>query len=145
MMNSVLQYIKKGLDNLYYAYYVIIENLYKLSLSWEPKVSVPGTMSLLVSFPLHGLIGIIYLCWVNRDIPPTEDITLGVLMFLGLYWLTTHYYRSIETSLELRFKHDNTYRKIFFGIIAIVLSGIIIYINFIFLDIYVEIYKKTRF
>ena len=34
MTNLVSQYIKKGLHSLYYAFYVIIEGIFKVSHSW---------------------------------------------------------------------------------------------------------------
>lgn len=36
MTDLVSQYIKKGLHSLYYAFYVIIEGIFKVSHSWNP-------------------------------------------------------------------------------------------------------------
>lgn len=142
MMNKVLVYIKKVLCDLYYAYYVILENLYKVKLAWEPIVSVPGTISILLLFPLTELIDILCLYWAKRVLTVTEGTVLAALIFIGLYWLTTHYYSSIEISIERRFRKDSIYRKVLYGIIAIVVSGIIIYFHSTLLDIYLEMYKE---
>ena len=52
MTDLVSQYIKKGLHSLYYAFYVIIEGIFKVSHSWNPIISIAGIISLLVALPL---------------------------------------------------------------------------------------------
>ena len=72
----------------------------------------------------------------------TEGTVLGVLIWLGLYWLTYRYYFPIQISIARRFRKDSIYRKVLYGIIAIVVSGIIIYFHSTLLDIYLEMYKE---
>ena len=127
MMNKVSVYIKRVLYDLYYAYYVIIEGVFRVSLSRPPILSITFVMSILVSFPLTELIDILYLYWAKRVLTVTEGTVLGVLIWLGLYWLTYRYYFPIQISIARRFRKDSIYRKVLYGIIAIVVSGIIIY------------------
>ena len=56
MTDLVSQYIKKGLHSLYYAFYVIIEGIFKVSHSWNPIISIAGIISLLVALPLISII-----------------------------------------------------------------------------------------
>ena len=46
---------KKGLYALYYAFYVIIEGIFKVSHSWNPIISIAGIISLLVALPLINI------------------------------------------------------------------------------------------
>lgn len=142
MMNSVLSYIKRGLYNLYYAFYVLFEGLLKVSLSWAPIISITGIMSLLVTLPLISLIRIISLCWANWDIPTTVVSIFGILIWIGIYWLAYHYYLSKQKSIECRFQNDSIYKKVLLGIIAIVLIGTSFYINHILYDIYLTKWRN---
>lgn len=72
MMNKVSVYIKRVLYDLYYAYYVIIEGVFRVSLSRPPILSITFVMSILVSFSLIKLIDITYLYWAKCAIPKTE-------------------------------------------------------------------------
>jgi len=60
MTNLVSQYIKKGLHSLYYAFYVIIEGIFKVSHSWNPIISIAGIISLLVALPLINIIRLLF-------------------------------------------------------------------------------------
>lgn len=143
MMNKVSVYIKRVLYDLYYAYYVIIEGVFRVSLSRPPILSITFVMSILVSFSLIKLIDITYLYWAKCAIPKTEGQILGLLIWLVLYWLTYRYYSPMQISIARRFRKDSIYRKVLFGIMAIVASGIIVYIHSILRDIRLEIYREV--
>ncbi len=142
MMNSVLSYIHSGLYWIYYAFYVLLEGLFKISHSWAPIISITGIMSVLVAFPLLGLIRISSLYWANWDIPAPLTVVFGIIIYLGLYWLTYHYYFTIQKSIEDRFQNDNIYKKVLFGIIAIALIGLSFYMSDILFDIYLKKWKN---
>lgn len=112
MMNSVLSYTKRVLYNLYYAFYILFEGLLKVSLSWAPIISITGVMSLLVILPLISLNRIASLCWANWDIPTSDATIFGILIWIGMYWLTYHYYLSKQKLIECRFQNDNIYKSI---------------------------------
>lgn len=143
MMNKVSVYIKKVLCDLYYAYYVIIEGVFRVSLSMPPILSITAFMSILVSFPLTELTDILCLYWAKRVLTVTEGTVLGVLIWLGLYWLTYRYYFPIQISIARRFRKGSIHRKVLYGIMAIVVSGIIVYIHSILRDIRLEIYREV--
>ncbi len=142
MMKSVLSYLQSGLYRLYYAFYVILEGLLKISHSWAPIISIAGIMSLLATLPLLSLIQVSALCWGNWDIPTPLIVILGILIYFVLYWLTYHYYFTIQKSIEVRFQNDNIYKKVLFGITAIALIGLSFYISDILFDIYLKKWKN---
>ena len=92
MTDLVSQYIKKGLHSLYYAFYVIIEGIFKVSHSWNPIISIAGIISLLVALPLISIIRLLFLCWMDLDIPVNTATIICIIIWSGLYWLTYHYY-----------------------------------------------------
>jgi len=141
-MNSVLSYIKSGLYSLYYAFYVLMEGLLRISHSWAPIISITGILSLLATLPLISLIRVTSLCWANWDIPATFVIVIGILIWIGIYWLTYHYYLTIQKSIDNRFQNDTIYKKVFFGAIAIVLIGLSFYVSDILFDIYLTKWKN---
>lgn len=126
-MNLVLSFIKRGLYNLYYAFYVLSEGLFKVSQSWDPIISITGTISLLLSFSLWTFAWNVILCWTDWNLSTDIYVIIGVLIFGGLYWLTYHYYFPIQRSIAHRFKNDNIYRKVLYGLIAVGLIALVIY------------------
>ncbi len=143
-MNSVLC-LQKSLYRLYYAFYVLLDGLLKISHSWVPIISITGIMSLLVALPLLSLIQISSLCWANWDIPIPLTVILGIVIYLVLYWLTYLYYFTIQKSIEDRFQNDNIYKKVLFGIIAIALIGMSFYVTDILVDIYLNKCENLTF
>lgn len=87
MTDLVSQYIKKGLHSLYYAFYVIIEGIFKVSHSWNPIISIAGIISLLVALPLINIIRLLFLCWMDLDIPVNTATIICIIIWNGLYWL----------------------------------------------------------
>lgn len=83
---------KKGLYALYYAFYVVIEGIFKVSHSWNPTISIAGIISLLVALPLINIIRLLFLCWMDLDIPVNTATIICIIIWNGLYWLTYHYY-----------------------------------------------------
>lgn len=104
MTNLVSQYIKKGLHSLYYAFYVIIEGIFKVSHSWNPIISIAGIISLLVALPLINIIRLLFLCWMDLDIPVKTATIICIIIWNGLYWLTYHYYFLHTKILNKNFK-----------------------------------------
>ena len=100
MTDLVSQYIKKGLHCLYYAFYVIIEGILKVSHSWNPIISITGIISLLVALPLISIIRLQFLCWMDIDIPVNTATIIGIIIWGALYWLTYHYYLPIYENFK---------------------------------------------
>lgn len=119
MTNLVSQYIKKGLHSLYYAFYVIIEGIFKVSHSWNPIISIAGIISLLVALPLINIIRLLFLCWMDLDIPVNTATIICIIIWTGLYWLTYHYYFPAYKNIEQKFQKDSMLSKIVFGMFAI--------------------------
>ena len=84
MTDLVSQYIKKGLHSLYYAFYVIIEGIFKVSHSWNPIISIAGIISLLVALPLISIIRLLFLCWMDLDIPVHNYMEWFILVDISL-------------------------------------------------------------
>ena len=142
MTDLVSQYIKKGLYSLYYAFYVIMEGILKVSHSWNPIISITGIISLLVVLPLINIIRLQSLCWMNIDIPVKTATIIGIIIWGSLYWLSYHYYLSICEKIEREFQKDSMWTKIAFGMLAIAVIGISIYISYWMSELYLIKWKS---
>ena len=112
---------KKGLYALYYAFYVVIEGIFKVSHSWNPTISITGIISLLVAIPLISIIRLLSLYWVGIDIPMKVSTIVGIIIYGCFYWLSYHYYISADTIIKNKFQRDSMLEKIAFGMLAIVI------------------------
>ena len=142
MTDLVSQYIKKGLHSLYYAFYVIIEGIFKVSHSWNPIISIAGIISLLVALPLISIIRLLFLCWMNLDIPVNTATIICIIIWSGLYWLTYHYYFPAYENIEQKFQKDSMLSKIVFGMFAIAVICISIHINCWLSELYLIKWKS---
>ena len=129
MTDLVSQYIKKGLHSLYYAFYVIIEGIFKVSHSWNPIISIAGIISLLVALSLINIIRLLFLCWMDLDIPVNTATIICIIIWSGLYWLTYHYYFPAYENIEQKFQKDSMLEKIAFGMLAIMIICASIFIS----------------
>ena len=120
---------KKGLYALYYAFYVIIEGIFKVSHSWNPIISIAGIISLLVALPLINIIRLLFLCWMDLDIPVNTATIICIIIWSGLYWLTYHYYFPAYENIEQKFQKDSMLEKIAFGMLAIMIICASIFIS----------------
>lgn len=144
MKHSLPRYIKKGLYGLYYAFYVIVEGVLKVSHSWNPIISITGIMSLLVALPLICFIRLQCLCWMGVDIPVKVATIIGIIMWGGLYWLSYHYYLSACEKIERRFQKDGMPTKVVFGMLAIAIIVMSVYITFWVSDFYLIKWHETN-
>lgn len=132
---------KKGLYALYYAFYVIIEGFFKVSHSWNPIISIAGIISLLVALPLINIIRLLFLCWMDLDIPVNTATIICIIIWNGLYWLTYHYYFPAYENIEQKFQKDSMLSKIVFGMFAIAVICISILINCWLSELYITKWK----
>ena len=132
---------KKGLYALYYAFYVVIEEIFKVSHSWNPIISIAGIISLLVALPLINIIRLLFLCWMDLDIPVNTATIICIIIWNGLYWLTYHYYFPSYENIEQKFQKDSMLSKIVFGMFAIAVICISIYINCWLSELYITKWK----
>lgn len=132
---------KKGLYALYYVFYVIIEGIFKVSHSWNPIISIAGIISLLVALPLISIIRLLFLCWMDLDIPVNTATIICIIIWSGLYWLTYHYYFPAYKNIEQKFQKDSMLSKIVFGMFAIAVICISIYINCWLSELYITKWK----
>ena len=133
---------KKGLYALYYAFYVIIEGIFKVSHSWNPIISIAGIISLLVALPLINIIRLLFLCWMDLDIPVNTATIICIIIWNGLYWLTCHYYFPAHENIEQKFQKDSMLSKIVFGMFAIAVICISIHINCWLAELYLIKWKS---
>ena len=120
---------KKGLYAIYYAFYVVIEGIFKVSHSWNPIISIAGIISLLVALPLINIIRLLFLCWMDLDIPVNTATIICIIIWNGLYWLTYHYYFPAYENIEQKFQKDSMLEKIAFGMLAIMIICASIFIS----------------
>ena len=132
---------KKGLYALYYAFYVIIEGIFKVSHSWNPIISIAGIISLLVALPLINIIRLLFLCWMDLDIPVNTATIICIIIWNGLYWLTYHYYFPAYENIEQKFQKDSMLSKIVFGMLAIVIICASIFISSCASELYITKWK----
>ena len=118
---------KKGLYALYYAFYVIIEGIFKVSH--------------LVALPLINIIRLLFLCWMDLDIPVNTATIICIIIWNGLYWLTYHYYFPAYENIEQKFQKDSMLSKIVFGMFAIAVICISIHINCWLSELYLTKWK----
>lgn len=138
------QYIKKGLYGLYYAFYVILEGIFKVSHSWNPIISITGMISLLVALPLISIIRLLSLCWLDVDIPVKTATIICATIWSCLYWLLYHYYLSAYEKIEQKFQKDSIWTKIAFGMLAIAVICMSIYINSWVSELYLIKWKSLN-
>lgn len=127
---------------MYYAFYVVIEGVLKVSRSWNPIISITGIMSLLAALPLTNVIRLQVLCWLGIDIPVKPVTVIGIIMWGGLYWLLYRYYLSTCEEIEHRFQEDSILTKIAFGMLAIAIVCMSIYINSWVTELYLIKWKS---
>lgn len=132
---------KKGLYALYYAFYVIIEGIFKVSHSWNPIISIAGIISLLVALPLINIIRLLFLCWMDLDISVNTATIICIIIWNGLYWLTYHYYISADIIIKNKFQRDSMLEKIAFGMLAIVIICASIFISSWVSELYLTKWK----
>lgn len=135
---------KKGLYALYYAFYVIIEGIFKVSHSWNPIISIVGIISLLVALPLINIIRLLFLCWMDLDIPVNTATIICIIIWNGLYWLTYHYYFPAYENIEQKFQKDSMLKKIAFGMLAIMIICASIFISSWGSELYLTKWKMLR-
>lgn len=133
---------KKGLYALYYAFYVIIEGIFKVSHSWNPIISITGIISLLVAIPLISIIRLLSLYWVGIDIPMKVSTIVGIIIYGCFYWLSYHYYISADIIIKNKFQRDSMLEKIAFGMFAIAVICISIHINCWLSELYLIKWKS---
>lgn len=132
---------KKGLYAIYYALYVVIEGIFKVSHSWNPIISIAGIISLLVALPLINIIRLLFLCWMDLDIPVNTATIICIIIWNGLYWLTYHYYFPAYENIEQKFQKDSMLSKILFGMLAIVIICASIFISSWVSELYLTKWK----
>jgi phosphoglycerol transferase MdoB-like AlkP superfamily enzyme len=135
---------KKGLYALYYAFYVIIEGIFKVSHSWNPIISIAGIISLLVALPLINIIRLLFLCWMDLDIPVNIATIICIIIWNGLYWLTYHYYFPAYENIEQKNQKDSMLGKIAFGMLAIMIICASIFISSWVSELYLTKWKMLR-
>ena len=136
MIRFITTAYKNGLYNLYYAFYVIMEGVLKVSHSWNPIISITGIMSLLVALPLIDIIRLLSICWLDIDIPVKLATIIGIIIWVVLYWLSYHYYLLKCEKAEQKFQKDSMITKIAFGLLAIVIIDMSIIISLWVTELY---------
>ena len=132
---------KKGLYALYYAFYVVIEGIFKVSHSWNPTISITGIISLLVAIPLIRIIRLLSLYWVGIDIPMKVSTIVGIIIYGCFYWLSYHYYISADKIIKNKFQRGSILGKIAFGMLAIVIICASIFISYWASELYITKWK----
>ena len=142
MIRFITTAYKNGLYNLYYAFYVIMEGVLKVSHSWNPIISIAGIISLLVALSLINIIRLLFLCWMDLDIPVNTATIICIIIWSGLYWLTYHYYFPAYENIEQKFQKDSMLSKIVLGMFAIAVICISIHINCWLSELYLIKWKS---
>lgn len=144
MTNWVSHYISNALFGIYYAFYIIAESVFKVSKSWDPIISISGVMALLIMLPISDLLQLLVLCWLGIDMPTNSAILIYLILFFGMDWIIYRYYPHVRKQIERKFQKDGWVTKTAYGLLAVALICLSIYICSCQLDIYRNVIQSKN-
>ena len=136
-----LRFLHILIFSIYYAFYVVLKGIFKVSHSWPPVISIAGIFSLLFTLPFLCLIRLLSILFIEYDIPQGISIVMCVAICCFLGWVTYRFFLSIDENAKQRFLKDKLFSKLLYGTLAIIITAGSFCITDLLTDFYVTSWK----
>lgn len=137
-----LRFLHKLIFSIYYAFYVVLEGIFKVSHSWPPVISIAGIFSLLITLPFLTIIRLLSILFIEYDIPKGLSIVMCVVISGFLGWVTYRFFLSIDENAKQKFLKDKLFSKLLYGTLAIIIAVGSFCVTDLLTDLYVTVWKN---
>ena len=112
-MTWVWTFISKAMDLFYYGLYLFFTKIVKVQKSWDPNISITGTMTITIVFPLLFLESKIIMQ------PTSLDLILDIIFMASVHFIICTIYPKREAKVLKKYEGYSVFVKVLICIISV--------------------------